>query len=71
MPKQDKEFCRENFLFIHYFENSTRYEIKSAKYSFFSKKGFVFKILEKLSYYWIQAPKSPFRKNLKKKKIQK
>ena len=32
--KPDKQLCWEIFLFIPCFENSTRYEIKGAKYNF-------------------------------------
>ena len=32
--KPNKQLCREIFLFIPCFENSTRYEIKGAEYNF-------------------------------------
>ena len=66
-PEQDKKLCRENFLFIHYFENSTRYKIKSAEYSFSQKKSLFSKFRRNLSYHWIQLPNLHSEKNWKKK----
>ena len=52
--KQDSKLCWKKFSFIHYFDNSTCYEIKGADYIFFQKKGLFSKFRGFRFYYWIK-----------------